>query len=295
MRNGKAAAFFNGVAYRVAQIQELSLPLLLLIPLHHPGLVADAPGDDLRQNRGGRGEGRPLKEGKEVLIAEDAGFDGLGGPVGEELRGQRSQAVGVTEDRGRLKEGPGQVFPRRKVHRGLAPHRGIHRCQQGGGQLDVPHPPQVEGGGQPRHIPGDPAPQGGDAIGAGQPLPGQKFQNAGKGGEVLAFLPGGEDIAADGKSRLFQAVFCPLQIEGGHVAVADNCHMAGLQTFPQEHPAPLQQTGADGDGVGRAGANRYFQNGMGHGIHSFGIKDLRHSSFCFFFFFCKKKKKRRPV
>src|SRR5699024_1188628 len=134
------------------------------------------------------GEGAVLKQGKQPLIGEDAGLDGLGGPVGEHVGGERLQAVRVADHGGGLAEGPGQVLSGGQVHGGLSAHGGVHRRQQGGGQLDIPDAPEVDGGGKARHVPHHAAPQGGHAVGAGQALRRQKFQQLCQGGEVLVPL-----------------------------------------------------------------------------------------------------------
>ena len=92
----------------MAQVEQLPLPLLLLVPLHHTGLVFHAPGDHLRRVRFQRAV---LKEGEQALVAEDPGFHRLRRPVGKDLWRQGFQAVRIAQHGGGLEEGPGQILP----------------------------------------------------------------------------------------------------------------------------------------------------------------------------------------
>ena len=264
--DGVAAARFNGVAHSVAQVQQAPLALFLFVPLHHAGLVGDAPGDDLRRIGG---EGAVLKEGKERLVAQDAGFDGLGGAVGKDVRREAFQTVGVAQYGGGLQKGPGQVLSGSKVDGGLAAHGGIHGGKKRGGQLHAADAPEVHGGGKARHVPSHTAAQSHHAVGAGQMLQGQELQDLREGGEILVSLACGELVRTDGKSGGAETGGDSGGIEGGHGAVGNDCRPAGPQYLPQPLSAAFQQPRSDGDGVAGGGANGDGLNGVGHGKNSF--------------------------
>ena len=261
MGDNIAAALLDGVAHSMAQVQKLPLPLLLLVPLHHAGLVGDAPGDDLA---GVGGEGAVLKQGEQGFVREHAGLDGLGGPVGKHVGGQGLQAVRVTDHGGGLAEGPGQVLPGGQVHGGLPPHGGVHRRQQGGGQLDIPDAPEVHGGSKARHVPSDAAAQGGHAVRAGQMLRRQELQQLCQGGEILAPLPGGEDMGADGKARVLQSGGDGVQVQGGHGVVGQNGDPPLSQQRGQIVPAPAKQAAANAHIIGRPDPDGNGSDGVKH-------------------------------
>ena len=194
-------------------------------------------------------------------------LEGLRHAVGDSLRGQGLEGIRVAEDHFRLVKGPGQVFAGGEIHGGLAPHGGIGRGQEGGGELDVVHAPLVGGGGEARHVPGDAAPQSGHAVNAGEVLLRQKLQDIGQGVKVLALLPGGKNAGADLKASGFQAGFDRLQIQGGHVAVGHHRHAAQGQDFSQTPAALRQEAGADGHVIFRDGAD---MDGL-HGNRSFQL------------------------
>ena len=154
--------------------------------------------DDLRRG----GQNISLKEGEQLLAAQNTCLDGLGRPARKDVGGQGLQAACVADHGGGLHEGPSQIFPGGQVDGRLASHRGVHRRQQGGGQLDIFHPPQVQRGGQPRHISSDAAAQRGHAVRAGELLPGQELQNIGQGIKIFVALSSGKDIGTDLESRL---------------------------------------------------------------------------------------------
>ena len=107
VRDGIAAALFNGVANGVAQIQQAALVLFFFVPFHHAGFVSNAPGDDL--SRIGL-QMTGLEQGEEALIRENPCLNGFSGAVCKDVTGQRAQSVRVAQDSGRLQEGSGQVL-----------------------------------------------------------------------------------------------------------------------------------------------------------------------------------------
>ena len=82
--------------------------------------------------------------------------------------GEGVQGVQVAEDGPGLVEGPRQVLAVFQVDGGLAPHGGVHRRQQGGGQLEEGDPPEVGGSGKPGEVPHHAAPQGDEPVGPGE-------------------------------------------------------------------------------------------------------------------------------
>ncbi len=176
--DGVTAALFNGVAHGVSQIQELPLSQIPFVPLHDAGLVGDTTGDDSCRIGG---EDAVFKEGKEALVTQNAGFDGLRRAAGKGICGQGGQAIRVAQYGGGLQKGARQIFPCGEIDGGFAAHGGIHRGQQRGGQLYAADSPQVYGGGKARNIAGHSAAQGGHTVGAGETLLRQKFQNRGEG------------------------------------------------------------------------------------------------------------------
>ena len=108
--DGKAAAPLDGMAYCVAQIQKLPFALLRGVTFHHTGLVGNTPGDDFRQV-----QGAGFEEGEEALVTQNAGLNGLGGAVGQNLRRQGGQTVRVAQHGGRLEERSRQVFSSAQV------------------------------------------------------------------------------------------------------------------------------------------------------------------------------------
>ena len=200
----------------VAQVQQLPGPGVKLVLLHQVPLVGDAPGGD------------PLRVGPEVDglqgvqqagVPDHAVLDDLGAAVGKVGLGEGVQGVQVAEDGPGLVEGPRQVLAVFQVDGGLAPHGGVHRRQQGGGQLEEGDPPEVGGGGKPGEVPHHAAPQGDEPVGPGEVGLGQELQQVQVGGAVLMRLPGGEDEGVHLEPRPLQAGLDLVQVEGGHMGV----------------------------------------------------------------------------
>ncbi len=65
----------------------------------------------------------------------------------------------------------------------------------------------------------------------------------------------GKDIGADGKARAGQTLPDRLQVEGGHDAVGNDCHMTGGHDFPQAPAALFEQAGAGSHRIGGRGVD----------------------------------------
>src|SRR5699024_10667591 len=140
---------------------------------------------------------------------------------------------------------------------GLAPHGGVGGGQEGGGDLNIVDAPLVGGGGKSRHVPGDAAPQGGDAVAPGQLLPGHVLQELAVGGQVFALFPGGERIEGSLEPRRLQGGQDPRPVQGGHRVVGHHQTPPGGGGGGGQLPAPVQQPPADVDGVDPGRGNRY--------------------------------------
>ena len=176
-------------------------------------------GDDPLDVRAG---GVLQQEVDQLLAANHTIFNDLRPALGLHLGGQGGQHIGVAQDQMGLGEGAHQVLALGQVHGGLAAHGGVHHRQQGGGQLHTGDAPQIQGGRQPRHVPGDAAAQGEHPVGPGHALLGQTGQQLDQGVGVLGLLPGGEYEVVHLKARVLQTGLDHGPVEGPHVAVRDD-------------------------------------------------------------------------
>ena len=104
------------------------------------------------------------------------------------------------------------------------------------------------------------------AVAAGELLLCQKLQYLRKGGEIFAFLPGGEDVNTDSKAGRAKTVFHLKQVQACHIAVCYHSGAAGGQRRCDQPPEAVQQAGGNGHGVFRLRFDRYGLNGVCHSI-----------------------------
>ena len=138
-------------------------PGVELVGLHQVPLHGDAPGHHLLWVFP---EMLPAQQVQQVPVPDHTVLDDLGTAVGKDVIRESIQGVQVAEDQTGLIEGSGQILAPLQVDGGLAPHRGIHRRQEGGGKLEEGHPPQEGGGGKAGEVPHHAAPQGNQGVGA---------------------------------------------------------------------------------------------------------------------------------
>ena len=192
--------------------------------------------------------GVDTEEVEELPVGDAAVLDHLRHAVGEGLVVQGIQGLRVHEHHLGLPETSRQVFPRRQVDGHLAPHRGIHLGQEGGGDLDIVHPPEDGGGGKAGQIPHHAAPQSHHGIGAGQAEFHHGLPQIGQMGGGFRPLPSGEDVDGILQSHPLHAGLHPVVVEGLHMVVSNHKDPVypGADLF-EFLPRPVQQPGGNQD------------------------------------------------
>ena len=239
-----AAAALDGVADGVAKVQHLAHGVVLLVLGHHVPLDGHAVGDDPLDVRAG---GVLQQKVDQLLAADHTVLNDLRPALGLHLGGQGGQYVGVAQDQVGLGESAHQVLALGQVHSGLAPHGGIHHRQQGGGQLHTGDAPEVQGGRQPRHVPGDAAAQGKHGIRPGHAHLGQTGQQLHQGVGVLGLLPGGEYEVVHLKACILQTGLDHGPVQGPHIAVRDDYGVPSFDEGGGQLAGAGQQARADAD------------------------------------------------
>ena len=130
-----------------------------------------------------------------------------------------------------------QVLSGGKVDGGLAAHGGVHLGEEGGGDLDVIHPPQHGGGGKSRQVAHHAAAQGDDPVGAGEAGGHHGFPQLLQPRHRFAVLPGGDGVDGAGKARPLQAFPHGIGVQGAHGAVGDHKDL-GRPGQQGAHPLP---------------------------------------------------------
>ena len=188
VRHGVVTAFFDRVAERVAEVQQLAAAAVELIGRDEVALHADTRRDDVLHLRADRGR---TQLGKERFAAQHGVFDDLGTAVAVFLRREGVQRVRVAEHKARLIEAADLIFAAREVHGRLAADGGIHGGQQRRRHLHERDAALVRRGGKAREVAGHAAAERDDQVAAAQAVRGQKVQQRRVGGERLAALAAG--------------------------------------------------------------------------------------------------------
>ena len=129
-----------------------------------------------------------------------------------------------------------------QIHRGLAPHRGIHHGQQRGGYLNIGNSPLIGGGGEACQIPHHAAAQRHEEIAAGEAAVAEEIQNLSVGGKIFLLFPVGEHKMLRLKSGVLQGSFCQSAVQGKHGVVGNDGGPAAKAQFHCHGPQPGQQT-----------------------------------------------------
>ena len=208
----------------VPQVQLHAKPCVKFVSHHHIPFQLHAAGDDLFPVKV---QTFFLQMGKEVRIIENTILDDLGTAVPENLPGQGVQGVNVAQHQTGLAEGACQVFPGGKVNGSLAAYRGIHRRQQGGGDLDEADAPQEAGSSKACQISHHAAPQGDNEIGTGDMVLGQGVQQIQKDQTVFGGFSGRKDIGKYGKTGVFQTGLGLSSVQRPYIGIGDDADGLG--------------------------------------------------------------------
>jgi len=189
-----AGGLLEGVAYRVAEIEDHAQAVFALVAVHHAGLDADGRGDHFLEGLGVAGQDRIgilFQEADQGAVADDAGLDALHEAGAELTLGQSAENRDVGEDPEGMVETPDQVFALRQVDTGFAADARIDLREEGCGHLDVGDAAHVNAGEESAYVADDAAAEGDQqraAISAGSGHLAEELFNAGEGLVFLARL-----------------------------------------------------------------------------------------------------------
>src|SRR2546428_1135573 len=247
-----AEARFNGVAERVAEVEERAQAALALVTADDFGFDRDRAHHSLFQHfRIPRQQAIEigLEPAEERRVADQAVLDHFGKPRAQLALGQGFQRSHVGHDQLRLMKGADHVLSERVIDRGLAADRRIHLCEQRGRDLNEGHAALIGGGGEPRQIPDYPTPQGDECGITRASLLEQRIENPIKGAPVLVFLAVGNDDADHLDVLTGQRSGNAFEIERRHRRVGDDGHLP-LRKERGNKVGPIEKPGTDVNGIG---------------------------------------------
>ncbi len=145
------------MAHGMTEIEDLSVVGLQRISHHHLCLdenrLGHEPSPEIQVLSGQRGIER-LDSFQQIDICNDRMLDHLGKTV-EPLVGLQRGETGQVYDHGQRRvKRPNEILARRRVHPGLAPHRGVHHGKERGGQVHRADAPHVGSSGEARKVAG---------------------------------------------------------------------------------------------------------------------------------------------
>ena len=188
--------------------------------------------------------------GKEIGVADQPVFDGLG-IAGEQFaprQGGEGGAVG--EHQARLIEGADQVLAHRHVDPGLAADRAVDLGQQGRRDLHEIDPAQQGRRGKAGHVADDAAAQGHQHRAALDAAGQDVLDQPGEMAEILGLLAGRQhdDLLRD--PGFGEAVVQRRQPMLGDILVGDDDRMAAPHQGQDLAPGPADQPRPDDDVIG---------------------------------------------
>nr|GEU28520.1 hypothetical protein [Tanacetum cinerariifolium] len=258
-----AEAGLDGVAERVAEIEDGAQAAFALVLAHDLGLDFARAGDGIR-------EGALVARHQQADIGfdpvEERGVDD--GAVLDHLSqagrqfavGQGFQGGRIGNHCARLVKRADHVLAQRMVDAGLAAHRRIDLRQQGGGHLDKVHAAHIAGGGVPGEV-ADHAAAEGDQRGLAVGLVGQQgVEDLHQAGPVLELFAVGQHhrhhLLAGGAQGRFHA----LEVQRRDGGVGDDGDLAAVDVARQQRRI-VEQGRSDGNRIAALAEVDIEQNG----------------------------------
>ena len=246
VRHGVVAAFFDRVAERVAEVQQLADGAVKLIGRDEVTLHADTRCDDVLHLCADRLCAQRVKK---RLAAQHGVFDDLGAAVAVFLRREGAQRVRVAEHEARLIEAADLIFAACEVHGRLAADGGIHLRQKGCRNLNEARPAQIGAGRVPRDIADHAAAQRNHEILARDVRVNQRVIDAFKLRHTLGRFACGQNERMRLCPRQFQLRFQRIQIQRRDVFIRHN-HRPPSAAHGQQRRGVFEQSVTDVDVIG---------------------------------------------
>src|SRR5215212_10798604 len=185
---------------------------------------------------------------EKVASREETHLDGLGEPVGDLVRGKRTEPSQIGSHKAGPEEGADQVLAFRKVHPDLSPHRAVDHSEQGGRQHDEVYPAHVGPGDEAAEVPDHTAAQREDSTIAGQPLAGELADAVGVNLHGFGRLASWNlDLPRDPPTGIFEGVTQPGGVQRPDGRVGEDHAQARVQNVGDDRAE--FEVSPDDDGI----------------------------------------------